>query len=66
MQNYMKDHLLETGKEYTLDSMKELEHILVNMVDNMKAHLQNNILKHIQEQEHLLVNTQTTLRNYMY
>ena len=38
-----------------------MEHMMVSILDS----LQNNILKHIQEQEHLLVNTQTTLRDYM-
>ena len=65
MQKYLKVRLLETGQDNLLSSMKELEHILVNMLNNMKVRLQNNIQKHILEQEHSLVNIQTTIRSYM-
>ena len=65
MQKYLKVRLLETGQDNLLSSMKALEHILVNMLNNMKVRLQNNIQKDILEQEHSLVNIQTTIRSYM-
>ena len=65
MQKYMKVHLLETGKDNLLNSMKELEHTLVNMAKHMKVRLQLTIKKHILEQEHIQVNIQTTIKNYM-
>ena len=47
MQNYMKDHLLETGKVYMLDNTKEQEHLVEHMMDNIQVSLPHNIQKHM-------------------